>query len=757
MNRQFYEWAILLPLILITFAIGPAWSQGDKSGDGKVKPTYYVPETKRQVKVDGALSDGAWANALKIELKYEVKPGENVPASVRTYCLLTYNKSYLYVAFRAFDPDPGEIRAYLTDRDSALTDDWVGIVLDTFNDERRAYDIRCNPHGVQIDGIQVDNETDFSWDAIWGSAGKIYDWGYAVEIAIPFNSLRFQQSQTKQVWSFDAVRYHPRSHKNLLGVFPRDRSNNCYLCQAVKIEGFEGAKPGLNIEISPTLTGVRTDQRTELPGGDFEKAHSDTEAGLTAQWGITPNMALSAAINPDFSQVEADARELDINQPFAIYYPEKRPFFTEGSDFFNPRVSDFLDTHLKVIYTRTIRDPAWGIKLTGKAGASTIGTYIARDRITNLIFPGNQGSETSSLLIANTSSAFRYRHDFGSKYSLGLQATDREGDDYFNRLVGFDGDFRFTKRDRLQVQILGSNTRYPDEVAVEFNQKKGAFTGMVADLNFSHNTRTLDFWTRLQNFDQGFRADLGFMPRVDCRRYRVGSSYTWNAKPGSWYSMLELAGEVDVRTDLDGKVINGGGYVWGSFYGPMQSSLTLIFGKSRQLYNEVEFDQLSLTIYSGIQLSKNHVLSFNAIIDDHVDYENTRPATRIFLNPDIGSNLGRHLKLNFNYVFEELTINEGRLYTAHIGNAIIVYQFNRRTFLRGILQNVDYNYNVDLYTFEIEPRYKHLFTQFLFSYKINPRTVLFLGYSDNYEGNQEYKTTKKDYTFFVKLGYALQL
>ncbi|NIN35532.1 MAG: hydrolase, partial [Gammaproteobacteria bacterium] len=149
--------------------------------------------------------------------------------------------------------------------------------------------------------------------------------------------------------SFDAVRYHPRSHKNLLGVFPRDRSNNCYLCQAVKIEGFEGAKPGLNIEISPTLTGVRTDQRTELPGGGFEKAHSDTEAGLTAQWGITPNMALSAAINPDFSQVEADARQLDINQPFAIYYPEKRPFFTEGSDFFNPRVSDFLDTHLRVI------------------------------------------------------------------------------------------------------------------------------------------------------------------------------------------------------------------------------------------------------------------------------------------------------------------------------------------------------------------------------------------------------------------------
>jgi hypothetical protein len=760
MNNQFTKWAILLFLI-ITVAVGPAWAKESGKGGNSivdsVNSPYFVPRTEAPVKVDGALNDKAWENALMIELKYEVEPGENVPASVRTICLLTYNKSHFYAAFRAFDPSPGDIRAYLNDRDSALTDDWVGIVLDTFNDERRAFDIRSNPHGVQIDGIRVENETDFSWDAIWDSAGKIYDWGYAVEMAIPFNSLRFQQSEEMQVWSFDAVRYHPRSHKNLLSIFPRDRSNNCYLCQAVKIKGFEGARPGLNIEISPTLTGVRTDQRIELPGGDFEKANSDTEAGFTAQWGITSNMTLSAAVNPDFSQVEADALQLDINQPFALYYPEKRHFFTEGSDFFNPRVSDFLDTNLKVIYTRTIRDPSWGLKMTGKAGANTIGIYTVRDRLTNLIFPGNQGSMTTSLAMANFSSVFRYRRDIGSKYSFGVLATDREGNNYFNRLIGIDSDFRITKRDRLQIQLLGSSTRYPDEVAAEFGQKNGAFTGMVVDLNYRHNTRTLDYWARLQSFGQGFRADLGFMPRVDCRRYRVGSSYSWNARPGSWYSMLELASEVDIRTDLDGKLINGGAYVWGTFLGPMQSSLTLILGKSRQVYNSVEFDQYSLSVYSGLQPTKNLVLSLEAIFGDHVDYENTRPAKRELLSPGIGCNLGRHLKLNFSYVFERLNVKSGRLYTANIGNTSIIYQFNRRTFLRSILQYVDYNYNAHLYTFEIEPRYKHLFTQFLFSYKINPRTVLFLGYSDNYLGNQEYKIAKSDYTFFVKIGYALQL
>jgi hypothetical protein len=189
----------------------------------------------------------------------------------------------------------------------------------------------------------------------------------------------------------------------------------------------------------------------------------------------------------------------------------------------------------------------------------------------------------------------------------------------------------------------------------------------------------------------------------------------------------------------------------------MQSNLTLILGKSRQVYNSVEFDQYSLTAYSGLRPTKNLVLSLNAILDDHIDYENTRPGKRVQLNPVIGCNLGRHIKLNFSYFFERLNVKGGRLYTANIGNTSIIYQFNRRTFLRSVLQYVDYNYNAHLYTFEIEPRYKHLFTQFLFSYKINPRTVLFLGYSDNYLGNHKYKVTKNDYTFFVKIGYALQL
>ena len=215
------------------------------------------------------------------------------------------------------------------------------------------FDLLVNPLGVQEDFIETSTGGG-NWDAIWESAGRVTDWGYAVELSVPFKQLRFQRSDGPQIWSFDAVRSYPREHRHHIGAFPRDRGNNCYLCQAVKIAGFEGATPGRNIEIAPTLTGVRTEIREDFPSGGFEVETEDTEFGLTAKWGVTPNLTFSGAYNPDFSQIEADALQLDINQPFALYFSERRPFFLEGIDFFSSLKTAF--------HSRTVRDPLWGIK-----------------------------------------------------------------------------------------------------------------------------------------------------------------------------------------------------------------------------------------------------------------------------------------------------------------------------------------------------------------------------------------------------------
>ncbi len=732
--------------LILTVLAFPALAAS--KGSGTAADPYIVPRTDSRIIVDAMLDEAAWESALVLELNYEVSPGENIPPPVRTEVLLTYDADRLYVAFRCYDSDPSAIRAHLSDRDRIGGDDWAGVILDTFNDERRSFDLLVNPLGVQEDFIESETGGG-SWDAIWNSAGKITDWGYAVELAISFNQLRFQRTGKPQVWGFDGVRRYPRSQNHHIGAFPRDRSNNCYLCQAIKIEGFEGASPGRNIEISPTVTGVRTDARSSLPDGDFQKENQDAEVGVTTKWGMTPNLTFSGTINPDFSQVEADALQLDINQPFALYFSERRPFFTEGADFFR--------TLKTAIYTRTMRDPLWGLKLTGKEGANTIGAYIVRDDLTNLIFPGSQGSSSTSLAMKSTASVLRYKRDIGSRYTLGALFTDREGKDYFNRLLGFDADLRFTQSDQIQIQLLGSYTGYPDDVAGEFGQQRGTIKDRFIAFEWDHSTRTHYVWLDYDDVGNEFRADLGFIPMVGFRNVEGGYFYTWNAPQNSWWSLFMAGCEFNYYEEQAGKLLNEGASAWFQYSGALQSWFYSRGYQFREAYNGLEFDLTSFTVQSGFRPVGDLAVDLYAYFGDRIDYANTRLGDRIRLNPYIGYNLGQHLRLTLDHTFERLSVKGGRLYTANISQLSAVYQFNVRTFFRSILQYVDYRRNSDLYTFEIAPEFKHFFTQLLFSYKINPQTVLFLGYSDNYFGSNDFSLTQSDRTFFVKLGYALVL
>jgi len=728
------------------FAVGARADSEPSRLTADGRPVYAVPRIYTEVRIDGVLDEEVWENALVIELNYEVRPGENVPAPVRTEVLLAYDEKTLYAAFRAYDPEPSAIRARIRDHDELGGDDWVALILDTFNDERRSFDFIVNPLGVQYDQIETQTGGDVGWDAIWDSAGRITDWGYAVEMAIPFNQLRFQRTDGPQIWSFDGVRSYPRTVRHHIGAFPRDRSNNCYLCQAIKIEGFEGARPGRNIEIAPTLTAVRTDERSELPDGDFESRDREAEVGLSARWGITPNMTLNATANPDFSQVEADALQLDINEPFALFFEERRPFFTEGSDFF--------DTRLNVVYSRMMRDPSWGLKLTGKEGSNTMGALVVRDELTNLVFPGSQGSDSTSLAAANTSSVFRYKRDFGSRYTVGLLATDREGNDYFNRVFGFDTDFRLTSRDRVRVQVLGSSTRYPGEVADEYEQQMDGFGGRAIDVYYFHNTRSHDWYAGLRDISDGFRADLGFIPRVGYRNYYAGWGHTWNASPGKWWSMFNFGAGYDHYEDQEGQPLDRNAEFWFNYAGPLQTYVDINGGRRQEAYNGLEFTQNYLRFYSNMRPAGNVVFVLNGRLGDRIDYANTRLGKRFQISPAVSYAFGLHLRLSLDHTFERMSVDGGRLYSANISQLSAIYQFSTRAFLRSIIQYVDYRYNADLYIDEIDPVFRRLSTQLLFSYKINPQTVLFVGYSDNSFGEQGFSLARNDRTFFVKLGYA---
>lgn len=714
------------------------------------KVPLKIPKTQDEINTDGVLNDSAWNSALELDLEYEVMPGENTPAVVKTKLYLLYTASHLHIGFKCFDPRPEEIRAHFTDRDTEVGDDFVGIALDTFNDGRRNYWFWSNAHGVQEDAVMTSaGNYDTSWDTIYDSAGQIYDWGYSVEIAIPYSSLRFQNSRNSQIWGIDAWRNYPRSVLHRSGLIPQDRNNNCYQCQFLKIEGFEGVSPGRNIEIAPTMFAVKTEKRESMPNGDFVEDNSDAEAGVNAKWGITPNLTFNGTLNPDFSQVEADARQLDINQPFALFFQEKRPFFTEGADYFQ--------TPFQAVYTRTMRNPQWGMKLTGKEGDHNIGAYIVKDDVTNLIFPGPQNSSSTSMNMESTAIVARYKKDFGRKYTFGAIATDREGNDYYNRVYGVDGRMRFTQTDLLEFQVLGSTTKYPGQISNDFGQDDQEFSDQAVRLFYSHATRNINIFSVYENVGKDFRADLGFMPQVGFKVLFAGGDYNWIADPGQWWTNFGVGARAYRSEETDGSLITSGGELVARFQGTMQTFLNTNLKMEKEVYLDNEYELNYGSMNFNMRPTASMILRMSVNAGDRIDYANNRLGSRIRLSPQGIFSIGKHLRFTLGHTFEKMDVNDDKLFTANITQGSVVYQFDNRMFLRAILQHVDYSYNVDNYLFEREPEFKHLFSQLLFSYKINPQTVLFLGYSDNYRGNQYYDLTQSDRTVFAKIGYAWQL
>jgi hypothetical protein len=739
--------AVLTGLFVLLLSGSWIWPQEDKFQ----KKTFEIPKINSEIKIDGALDEEKWQQALVVPVNIEIMPAENVEAPVKTDCYLMHDLKNLYVGFMAYDPEPDKIRAYLSDRDNAWSDDNVGILLDTFNDENRAFIFMANPLGVQGDEImsQGGSQEDDSWDAIWDSAGRITDFGYCVEMAIPFRSLQFQPSLKEQFWGFGPIRNYPRSRRHQISNFNYNRNNQCIICQLHRLKGFENATPGRNIELDPTITGVRTDQRENFPSGDMKKDDASADVGISGHWGFSNNLTLSAALNPDFSQIEADVAQLDINKQFALYYPEKRPFFLEGTDFF--------DTSLNAVHTRSVADPDWGAKISGKEGKNAFGFFSAQDNITNLIFPGAEGSNQTSLEQVSYANVLRYRRDVGNASTLGILLTDREGKDYHNRVAGVDGLVRINKSDALNFQIMGSQTAYPQDIAHTYDQEMRDFTGHAAYLGFRREKRSYGIIARFMDCSPGFRADLGYMPQVDYRRYVAGGYYMYWGKENDFFTRMGVDLTLLQTENHGGDLLDRKVEANINFEGPHQSFLMWEVTKEKQIYQGKAFSQFSNFAYFRIIPSGNLNLNINIGFGDEIDFENVRPGKSLFMGPTIEIKTGRHVRLRLSHVYNRLNVEGERLFTYNLTQLRFVYHLNRRLFFRTILQYWDVNRNAQLYSYSVDPEYNRLFSQILFSYKLNPRTVLFLGYSDNYYGYRDVDLTQSNRTFFLKIGYAWSL
>ena len=723
----------------------------DVGGQEPAAARYTVYKASSEIRVDGVLDETAWNDCEIIKLLYEWMPGDNVPPPVETDCLITYDNRHFYVGFRCFDPDPSKIRAHLMDRDAMdvfIQDDHVTLLIDTFNDERRGFQFRVNPLGVQADAnfSELEGYEDFSWDAIWKSEAKIFEWGYGVEIAIPFNQLRFPETSDVQTWGLSAGRSYPRNVRHRINSHRQERNITCLLCQFNKIVGIQGISSGLNLELDPTLTGVRTDVRDSLPAGDMKAGKIEAEPGVSARWGITPNLILNATINPDFSQVEADVAQMEVNTRFALRYPEKRPFFLEGADFFL--------TPIEAVFTRTIADPLGGVKFTGKVGKNAFGFFGAYDQINNLLFPSNQGSSSTSMDQEVLSGVFRYRRDVGDNSTFGLLYTGRIAEDYSNHVAGIDGFFRLSQTDTVRFQYLHSETKYPQDIALFFGQDTSSISGFALMMDYFHRSRNWRYGISYADRVPGFRADNGYVPRVDVRTVGGNFGRLFWGQPNGWFTQFNLAVNGRATWDHDGNLTDQMIEAMGIYQGPLQSTAVLQYRRTRELYIKEYYDLNEFIVYGEMKPLNGLRLRITGVSGDAVDYSNARKADQWLLAPFAEVSLGRHINFNLSHTYQRLDLRGTEIFTANLSQVHFVFNFSVKVFVRAIVQYLDVSRNLDLYASPVLPKTQTFFTQFLFSFKLNPQTVFFLGYSDNYFGMEGLDITQTDRTFFVKIGYA---
>ncbi len=767
---------ILLTILSFLCSLSVLQAQeGDQKAIYKAKE-MTVSRAASPIKVDGSLNDKAWESAAKIDLIYEIYPGENIPAPVKTEAFITFDKSKLYIAYKCYDPNPKAIRGHLMKRDDAAGfgyDDRVGIFIDTFNDERRAFNFVVNVVGVQADGIfsEVTGSADYTWDAIWKSGAKRTDFGYTVEMAIPFTQLRFHAAEDKMTWGISFERSYPRddaTHK--LKSHKKDRNINCVLCQVNKVSGFENVRPGRDIEFDPTLTVTRTDgmdlstakKMERFPDVEFEKGKFEVEPGLTARWGITPNLTLTGTVNPDFSNVEADAQQLEVNKRFVLQYPEKRLFFLEGLDFFY--------TPKQIVFTRTVHDPLWGVKLTGKLGKNALGIIATQDRVTSLLFPANQYSFMGSVDQDVFGGVVRYRRDIGNGSTLGFLYTGRMGDGYHNHVIGTDGFLRLNNTTVSRFQLMYSNTDYPDALALKNDLDTNAFEGYAFYASLINRSRDMAYGASYEDLGENFRADFGFLPRVDTRRFYLFTEKTFWADKVRWFEAINMSSSFISVYNHDGVLTDREFALALGHLGPLQGNGGINFRVKKENVDGFEFDMTDWQITYGVTPFKGFSIDFLTEFGDAVDYDNYQLAKTFTWDTLMGVRIGGRLNLDLNHIYQKLT-REGRtIFTVNLLQVTLGYHFNVRSFFRAIVQYFDYN-TVPAQFLYYTPvdRQKTLFTQLLFSYRLNPQTVLFLGYSDNYLGRDVLRgtganralfstdLTHRNQTFFLKIGYALPL
>jgi len=720
-------------------------------------PKLEIRKTEKAIKIDGDLGDPGWKNASQAANFVESYPGDNIEPIVKTEAYVAYDDDNLYVAFICYD-DPSRIRATMCQRDQFYSDDAVGLLLDTYTDAAWAYELYVNPYGIQKDYLwsSISGE-DGGFDLVWQSAARVTESGYQVEMAIPFASLRFPNKDV-QSWRVNLLREHPRDSYRQFTWAANNRDEKCWPCKWGTVNGIENVHPGKGFEILPSFVGYQSGQLSDAqdPVSPFENDNPDGELSIGGKYSVSSNMTMEGTYNPDFSQIESDAAQIDVNTTIALQYPERRPFFQEGSDIFR--------TIFNAFYTRTVNAPKFAAKLTGRMNQTSVGFLSALDEKTPYLIP----LEERSIIVSPGKSyvnILRASRTIHEDNHLGFIVTDRRIDGGASGTVfGIDGDIRLSQNYSIVGQYLTTHTNETidsvssaglEDILFDHNRHTAAFDGESYSgdafiTQFRRRARHLSFTIDYNQVAPSYRTETGYDPWNDYRNLSVYSNYTFY--PGSGiFQRITPQFYADSRWNFanDRKWAHASAALTGQLKFA-QTEIGTQYSRGSERWWGVDFNDLwNINFFCGGQLNNQigYFLSFDRGQEPAVWIPAKGDQTSLYASLDLKPVDRLIIEPDFNFARSTHVRTGERLFNGFITRTRIRFQANRELSVRFVVQFNDFDKR-----WEFDP---------LLTYRLSSFSVFYIGSTYDYSNltmNPGDPSNWRLYSrqFFMKLQYLFR-
>jgi hypothetical protein len=767
---------MLLPILLAFQLAAEPRVYNARTGETSVR----APRIDTTITIDGTLNAPVWRRAAVLTGFSEYAPADQRPAPDSTRVLVWYSRTAIYFGIRAYESH-GVVRATLADRDFISADDNIELHLDTFHEGRKAFVFAVNPLGVQADGIKSEiggfipgsniapGQIDLTSDFLWDSKGHLTDYGYEVEIRIPFSSIRYPDAR-EHAWGFQIDRH--TQHNGYEETWtPVQKASASFIAQEGTIAGITNIDHGQVLDINPELTdAIAGNPPAAGPGWSYNSA---LQLGGNVRWGIGSNFVLNGTVRPDFSQVEADATQIATDTRFALFYPEKRPFFVEGNELFN--VPNTL------VYTRRISQPDGAVKLTGKLGDNDIAVLSAIDASSST---PNGGSPLVDII--------RLQRDIAPQSTAGLLYADRIGGGRDNTVGGGDMHLTFDKLYYAQFQAVMSST----------TQSGSTAAGPMWEAVVDRTGRAFGFHYNILGVHPNFQDDNGFVSRTGVIQPGIANRYTWYGAPGAWIEKFNAFFRQQGTWNYDD--FFAGRNVLEQNYS-LQTSTTFRGGWSLNISPSLGSYAFDSSAYTGLRRTSaagdttafvpggrrvntlvnislatpqfpRWAASVGTTVGNDIDFFETSLVHRQDYSAELDLRPSDRLRVSATWLSSIFTrMSDGaRNYSTRIPRLKIEYQITRPLFVRVVSQYTasDQLPLVDPATGRVlvvsegsgfvpsaRATTNLLRTDFLISYRPNPGTVVFVGYGSSLEENDPLRFNGLQRTsdgFFVKLSYLLR-